>query len=131
MCGEANKTLLGVRWYNISFFIFKLKFKAMVMEKIAYKDISQKMTFRRAGYDYKNIVFDPEHHSGIWKMSKKIDGIVKDMGYEVVRGVKRKNPDGSIVYCYPNDEQFGIYGFYTHSLERCKEILDSWIAVKE
>lgn len=95
-----------------------------------FKDISQKMTFRRAGYDYKNILFDEEHHCGIWKMSKKIDGIVKDMGYEVVRGVKRKNPDGSIVYCYPNDEQFGIYGFYTHSLERCNEILDSWIAVK-
>ena len=96
-----------------------------------YKSISEKMTFKREGYDYQNIVFDEEHHCGIWKMSKEIDGVVKDMGYEVVKGLKRKNSDGSIVYVYPEDERFGIYGFYTYSLERCKEILDSWIAVKD
>lgn len=103
----------------------------MYMEKTVMTDISQKMTFRRAGYDYKNIVFDADHHCGIWEMSKETDGVVKDMGYEVVKGVKRKNPDGSIVYYYPGDEQFGVDGFYTHSLERCKEILDSWLDIKD
>ena len=96
-----------------------------------YKSISEKMTFRRSGCDYQNIVFNEEHYCGIWKMSKETDGVVKDMGYEVVKGVKRMNSDGSIVYVYPGDEEFGIYGFYTYNLERCKEILDSWIAVKD
>ena len=64
-------------------------------------------------------------------MSKETDGVVKDMGYEVVKGVKRMNPDGSIVYVYPVDEQFGVYGFYTYNLERCKEILDSWLTIKD
>ena len=100
-------------------------------EKIVKKDISKKMTFRRSGYDYQNIVFNEEHHCGIWKMSKETEGVVKDMGYEVVKGVKKKNPDGSIVYVYPVDEQFGVYGFYTYSLERCKEILDSWLTIKD
>ena len=103
----------------------------MVIEKTVRKDISEKMTFRRAGCDYQNIVFNEEHHCGIWKMSKEIDGVVKDMGYEVVKGVKKKNPDGSIVYVYPVDEQFGVYGFYTYNLERCKEILDSWLTIKD
>ena len=116
---------------NLSYFKYKSKFEAMVMEKIVKKSISEKMTFRRSGCDYKNIVFNEEHHCGIWKMSKEIDGVVKDMGYEVVKGVKRKNSDGSIVYVYPGDEEFGIYGFYTYNLERCKEILDSWLAVKD
>lgn len=103
----------------------------MVNEKTVRTDISEKMEFRRAGYDYKNVVFDAEHHCGIWKMSKEIDGVLKDMGYEVVKGVKKKNPDGSIVYCYPGDEQFGVYGFFTYKLERCREILDSWITIKD
>lgn len=96
-------------------------------KRIGFRDISQKMTFRRAGYDYENIVYDPLHHCGIWKMTRVIDGKVEDMGYEVVKGVKRVNPDGGIVYIYPSDEQFGMYGFFTYSLERCKEIMDRWL----
>ena len=34
------------------------------------------------------------------------------IGYEVVRGVKSKNPDGSIVYTYPSTSQFGKYGYF-------------------
>lgn len=111
--------------------MLRLKFETMVMKKTVRKDISEKMTFRRAGYDYQNIVFNEEHHCGIWKMSQKIDGVVKDMGYEVVRGIKRRNPDGSIAYVYPNDEEFGVNGFYTCNLERCREILDFWLTSKE
>lgn len=33
-------------------------------------------------------------------------------GYEVVKGVRRKNPDGEIVYTYPSSEQFGRYGYF-------------------
>lgn len=97
------------------------------MERIGYKDISQKMTFKRAGYDYENIVYDPLHHCGIWKMTRDIDGKVVDMGYEVVKGVKKVNPDGSTVYAYPGDEQFGTYGFFDYHLDRVKKILDDWL----
>lgn len=31
--------------------------------------------------------------------------------YEIVRGVRHKNPDGNIVYLYPSSEQFGSYGY--------------------
>lgn len=96
-----------------------------------FKDISEKMSFKRAGYNYQNIVFDEAHHCGIWKVTIEIDGVIKDMGYEVVRGIKKKNPDGNMAYVYPNDEQFGVNGFYSYNLEKCKEILDSWIAVKD
>ena len=101
------------------------------IRNVLAKDISEKMEFSRVGYDYKNIVFDAEHHCGIWKMTKNVGDVVKDMGYEVVKGIKRKNPDGSIVYRYPGDEEFGVNGFYTCNFERCKEILDSWLEVKD
>lgn len=32
--------------------------------------------------------------------------------YEIVRGIKHKNPDGNIVYLYPSSEQFGKYGYF-------------------
>ena len=36
----------------------------------------------------------------------------KLFGYEVVKGVKVKNPDGNYVFRYPSSEQFGTYGFF-------------------
>lgn len=33
-------------------------------------------------------------------------------GYELVKGVKTKNPDGNYVYRYPSSSQFGSYGFF-------------------
>ena len=101
------------------------------IRNVLAKDISEKMEFRRKCYDYKNIVFDADHHCGIWKMTKNVGGVVKDMGYEVVRGIKNKNPDGSIVYYYPGDEQFGVNGFYTFDFDKCQKILDSWLKVKD
>ena len=32
--------------------------------------------------------------------------------YEVVRGIKRKNPSGRIIYKYPSSEEFGKYGYF-------------------
>ena len=99
----------------------------MVNEKTVRTDISEKMEFRRAGYDYKNVVFDAAHHCGIWRMTKVIDRKVEGMGYEVVKGVRKKNPDGGVVYCYPGDEQFGVSGFFSYDYDRCKEIMDRWL----
>lgn len=97
------------------------------MQRIESTDISRKMEFRRVGYDYSNVVFDDGHHCGIWKMTKVIDGKLCDMGYEVVRGKKYRNPDGSVIYRYPSDEDFGILGFYTYDFKRCVEIMEGWL----
>lgn len=50
------------------------------------------------------------------------------IAYEVVKGVRTKLPDGSIVYRYPSNEQFGSKGYYIaknnkddkiHGIEAC------------
>ena len=97
------------------------------MERTVRVDVSQKIEFKRAGYDYKMLVFDDEHHCGIWKMTRVIDGEVLDMGYEVVKGIKRVNPDGTVVYRYPCSEEFGTSGFFSYNLDRCMEIMSAWL----
>lgn len=34
------------------------------------------------------------------------------VGYEVVKGKKHKNPDGTIIFTYPSSEDFGSYGLF-------------------
>ena len=97
------------------------------MKKTVKTDVSKKVEFRRAGYDYRMLVFDEAHHCGIWKMTRVIDGEVLDMGYEVVKGIKTVNPDGTVVYRYPCSEEFGTYGFFSYNPDRCMEILSGWL----
>ena len=52
------------------------------------RDLSEQMEFDRIGYHYTNVKYDPDKHIGIWAM----DG--GSSGYEVIKGKKRKNPDG-------------------------------------
>lgn len=84
------------------------------MKTITITDLSKKKTFTRAGYKYKQITFDPERKIGIWALTTK-DG--DPSGFEVVKGVKTKNFDGSITFAYPSSEQFGTYGWYYGNLE--------------
>lgn len=49
------------------------------------------------------------------------ESVGKLYGFEVVRPVKRKQPDGSLVLCYPSSEQFGLYGWF-HGLLSKQEI---------
>lgn len=67
------------------------------------RDISERLTFNRRGYNYKNIYLNNEKHTGIWEVSLK----GSFQGYEIIKGIKAKNPDGRIVYTYPSDERFG------------------------
>ena len=92
---------------------------------IAAKDIKEKMRFSRCGYDYRCIYFNQDYHCGVWKMTRIDNG--RFGGYEVVKGYKYRQPDGSIVYRYPGDEQFGILGFYGYDLERLLRHLDEWM----
>lgn len=85
------------------------------------KDIKDRLEFRRIGYQYVNVALDNEKHKGIWEMRKK----GKPLSYEVIKGVKKKNPDGNYVWVYPSDEQFGTYGWYVNrpdAWKRAQEI---------
>lgn len=85
------------------------------MTQVFAKDIGEKRVFTRIGCTYYQVYADKERHICIYDIINQ-DGIHR--GYEVVRGVKHKNPDGAIVYTYPSDEQFGTYGFTTLGTER-------------
>ena len=85
------------------------------MNQVYAKDIRGKRVFARIGCTYYQVYADHDRHIYIYDIINQ-DGIHR--GYEIVKGVKHKNPDGSIVYTYPSDEQFGIYGFTTIGTEK-------------
>ena len=95
------------------------------MEKLVRKDISEKKEFKRIGYTYTQVLADDEQHVYLYKMSKPV---MTTNEYELVKGKKYKNPDGSIVYTYPCDEDFGTYGwFICGTKERVtKDICEKW-----
>lgn len=74
--------------------------------EIIKKDIRDINKFEKYGSTFSKIWGDDEHHLYVFKRTKN------RTDYEVVRGVKKKNPDGSIVYTYPSSENFGINGYY-------------------
>lgn len=71
------------------------------METTKKTPISELKEFKRDGYLTKYVAND-----GLWYLFSI------GRGYEIVRAVKRKQPDGSDVYCYPSSEQFGVNGWY-------------------
>lgn len=81
-----------------------------MMEKTFRKDISDKKEFTFDGDTLKQVkCYDDEKHIYIYGRYNK-DGRL--FGYEVVKGIKYKNPDGSIIHTYPSSEQFGRYGYF-------------------
>ena len=92
--------------------------------EIVKTDISKKIEFDRIGYHYTRVWFDEVNHIGVYKMI----GMNPYEQYEVVKGVKRQNPDGTTVYVYPSDEMFGTYGYYVcGTAERCKEQIEKYV----
>ena len=73
------------------------------MEKIYYKSIEEINSFTKYGDTFTKVFGNDEKHIYVFK---------RGIDYEVVQGVKHKNPDGNIVYVYPSNEQFGVYGYY-------------------
>lgn len=74
--------------------------------KIEAKDIKDTNTFKKFGATFSKVWSDDERHLYVFKRTKH------RTDYEVIKGVKTKNPDGSIVYRYPSSEEFGTYGYY-------------------
>ena len=78
---------------------------------IRRNDISEKKTFERNGYRYDQVLADHDKHLYLYKMTPlKWEQTYPQ--YELVKGKKYKNPDGSIVHVYPSDEDFGTFGWY-------------------
>lgn len=94
------------------------------MGDISYKDLKDIDSFEKFGELFKKICADDDNHIYVFRREKqRPDKMV--VSYEVVRGVKYKNPNGSIVYHYPSSEQFGTYGFYIVGPEEyCKKRIE-------
>ena len=75
--------------------------------EITKKDIKDLNSFKKWGTTFTKIWGDDDRHLYVFKRS----GCSRD-DYEVVKGVKTKNSDGSIVYAYPSSDNFGMYGYY-------------------
>ena len=74
------------------------------------KDISEKKEFSFDGDTLKQkYCYDEEKHIYVYERYNHNGRMI---GYELVKGVKYKNPDCSIVYVYTSSEQFGSSGYF-------------------
>lgn len=81
------------------------------MNKIFKTDITEKREFTRINHSYKMIASDEQNHIYLFEITP-LEWEKSYEQFELVKGVKVKNPDGRVVYRYPSDEQFGQYGWY-------------------
>lgn len=78
------------------------------MKEIYSTDISEMKTFTKFGDIFTQIRNNPETGWWLYERTPK-DGGRKH--YEVVKGKKHKNPDDNVVFAYPSNEDWGIYGY--------------------
>lgn len=84
-------------------------------------DIRTLKKFKRYDYNYTCVKADVENNIYVYKM-EHIEEPIPYSQYEVVVGVKAKQPDGSTVYVYPSSSQFGVNGWYICGNEEvCQE----------
>lgn len=100
------------------------------MKDIFRTDIKEKKEFNRIGHHYTQVLADDEKHIYLYRMDK--DGI-RYAQYELVKGKKVKNPDGSIVFIYPSDEDFGTYGWYICGTPKyvTEKVREKWHSLTE
>ena len=74
---------------------------------VTYTPIEERKEFTLFGDTLKQC----EHNetTGLW-LYERYSPKGRLVGYEVVRGKKHKNPDGTEVFSYPSTEEFGSYG---------------------
>lgn len=88
------------------------------MSKYFATDIKNKKVFKRIGCTYYQVYADTINNIYVYDMVK--DG--EHRGYEIVKGIKYKNPDGSICYRFPSDEEFGVYAWSTIGTENTFDV---------
>lgn len=88
--------------------------------EIIQKDISEEREFSFAGDTIKlERCLDQEKRIYLFSRYNAKGRLV---GYELVQGVKHKNPDGEYVYIYPSSSQFGHYGYFINKAYADKDI---------
>lgn len=89
------------------------------MKEIYKTDISELKEFEKYGETFTFL----QHNTYLYKRTNKETGKVS---YEVIKPVKRKNPDGATVYCYPSESSFG-YGtaLYTPIFTKALKYLEN------
>lgn len=76
--------------------------------------IKDKKEFTFDGSKLKFEAYNPTTNKYLYSrwFGENSPGYGRQMGWEVVIPVKYKQPDGSIVECYPSSERFGKYGWF-------------------
>lgn len=78
------------------------------MVKIERKNLWETPVFFKYGNKFEMVREDRENNRFLFKRTNK-DGRV--ICYEIIRGVRYVNPDGSIVFTYPSEQYWGNYGW--------------------
>ena len=86
----------------------------MISKEIVRTSIKDKKEFTFDGSLLRFEAYNPDTNKYLYSrwFGKDSPGYGRQMGWEVVIPVKRKQPDGSIIECYPSSEQFGRYGWF-------------------
>lgn len=78
------------------------------MKDINYKDIRELKTFEKYGDVFTQEKYNPNTGMFLYKRTNKEDPT--KISYEVVKGRRRKLPEGKEVLTYPVTSDWGIYG---------------------
>lgn len=91
--------------------------------------IEDRKEFNRIDYHYEQVE-EFGNHIYLYKLTppKRYKRKLPYKQYELVRGKKSKQPDGTIVYIYPGDEDFGTYGYYICGTEEsCRKQIMKYV----
>lgn len=94
--------------------------------RIFKTDINEKKEFTRLGWRYTQVLADKVNHVYLYEMRRPGQRYPR---YELVKGNKTKNPDGSVVYTYPSDEDFGTSGWHICGSPEsvAEKVCDKWL----
>lgn len=78
--------------------------------EIFYVDLKDLDVYSSADYFWRKVYADDKKHIYLFQAVEP-NGIVKDSLYEMMQGVRKKQPDGSVVYTRPQSELWGSKGW--------------------
>lgn len=93
------------------------------MKEIYSTDISELKEFDKYGETFTFLQHNEKNNTYLYKRTNKE---TRKVSYEVIKPIKRKNPDGTIVHYYPNESKFG-YGvaLYTPIFTKALKYLEN------